>query len=175
MQNTARKFAISHPSLGSMKYACKLVDFVSNIAACSWAGSVTKSAIVARWRVQPTSEHGRFTPADNGDVITVNQYEQARKRSGKYTSKVPVVHADDLARHCALQERFHFGGPVWRRWNGSFVTTIQTWFSEISVSGRYQNSTFTQVQFEAGQVNVYVLLSKVHAIFQYFHRANKQL
>lgn len=70
-------------------------------------------AILPR-QLWPASELGRLTPADISDVITVNRNERPRKRSGKYTSKVPGVHADDLARHRALQERFHFGGPVWR-------------------------------------------------------------
>lgn len=72
-------------------------------------------AILPR-RLWPESERARAFSLALYDDDTVDVSANARRRrSSRGTSKVPGVHADDLARHRKLIERMNFRGPVWGR------------------------------------------------------------
>ena len=74
-------------------------------------------AILPR-RLWPSSEiadaHAHAYSHADKHALLVDRHVR-RKRHSTSFSKVRGVHADDLARHNALMERFRFGGPKWQR------------------------------------------------------------
>lgn len=94
---------------------------ISQLRALAKAPDVTEADILSRVSALRSTLPRSLWPASevaatrSDESVFVVGRDGNRKRNSSKISKVPGVHADDLARHQALIERMHFRGPVWNR------------------------------------------------------------